>query len=100
MPVDPKLRLFFLPRSCKVDLRHFSAEDKPAANGQLLFEHPKFFEAPWKIKSDSVLVNLPLQVDLDFKPHRHICTSACEIFLFNKLAYAVRASSDFLKNLQ
>ena len=69
MPVDtkPPLPLWLQADSCKMHLRGLPGVDGLAANGQPLLEHAQFFEPRQALESDNILVDLPLQFDLNFK---------------------------------
>ena len=79
MPVDPELSFPPLVRFCEPHLRHFSAVDGIAINREFLFEYSQFFEILGKLKSDNVLVDRGVQLDLDFKSHRRVFAPAGEI---------------------
>src|ERR1051325_4507715 len=81
-------------------LCHFSGVDGLAINDDLLFEYTKFFETLRKLEGDSVPVDFTVQLNLDFKSHRHFHAPASEVIRLYQSAYSICTSSDFLQNLQ
>ena len=81
-------------------LRQFPAIDRLATDCKLLFEHAELLEPLRELKSDRELIDCPFQFDLNLKSHRRVSARAGKVLRLNKIAGSIRASGDFLQNLQ
>jgi len=79
MPVDEETSRPFPGLSRKVDMRHCSSVNRPSGDSEALCKYAEFIKPLRKLKSDHVPVHVGVQLDLEFKSHRHVDAPTCEV---------------------
>ena len=58
--------------SAKLNLRSGASVDRVTARQQLFFEYSRLLGPIGQFKGDNILTGPALNLDFDFKPHRHV----------------------------